>query len=266
MFDINIYFKALIAMSLLGLLGWIISVVRRNVTLVDSLWSLFLLLASHVYFAQAQSSSARASIILILITVWALRLSLYLTWRNWGPHEDHRYQAIRRNNEPHFWVKSLYIVFGLQVLLAWVISLPLLAGILTPSPLRLLDYLGIALFTFGFVWQVLADGQLVQFKRNPDNKNKVLRTGVWRYSRHPNYFGECCIWWAMYTMALSAGAWWSIVSPILMTLLLLKVSGVSLLEKDIAERRPQYLDYIQDTNAFIPGRPVNRKATHGAKQ
>jgi len=107
----------------------------------------------------------------------------------------------------------------------------------------------------GFIWQTVADWQLANFKGKASNKGKVLDTGVWRYSRHPNYFGECCIWWGFYLIAVSAGAWWSIVSPILMTLLLLKVSGVALLEKDIGERRPAYAEYIKKTNAFIPGVP-----------
>jgi steroid 5-alpha reductase family enzyme len=106
----------------------------------------------------------------------------------------------------------------------------------------------------------LADVQLSRFKANPSNKGKVLNTGVWRYSRHPNYFGECCVWWGFYLFALAGGAWWAIISPLLMTLLLLKVSGVSLLESTITERRPAYADYILSTNSFIPGVPKNEKS------
>jgi steroid 5-alpha reductase family enzyme len=187
--------------------------------------------------------------------VWALRLCLYLTWRNWGPHEDHRYAAIRNNNQPHFWFSSLYIVFGLQALLAWIISMPLFGAIESNIAFNYLDVLGIVLFAIGFIWEVTADWQLSVFKAEPHNHGKVLDTGVWRYCRHPNYFGECCVWWGFYLIALAAGAWWSLVAPLLMTLLLLKVSGVALLEKDIAERRPAYLVYIKSTNAFIPWLP-----------
>jgi steroid 5-alpha reductase family enzyme len=194
-------------------------------------------------------------LVLFLLSVWALRLCLYLTWRNWGPHEDHRYAAIRKNNQPHFWFSSLYIVFGLQALLAWIISMPLFGAIESNIAFNYLDVLGIVLFAIGFIWEVTADWQLSVFKAEPHNHGKVLDTGVWRYCRHPNYFGECCVWWGFYLIALAAGAWWSIVAPLLMTLLLLKVSGVALLEKDIAERRPAYLVYIKSTNAFIPWLP-----------
>ena len=146
-------------------------------------------------------------------------------------------------------------MFGLQALLAWVVSISLFAAITTNTPLNVLDFFAIVLFILGFVWQVVGDWQLALFKANPANKGKVLNTGLWRYSRHPNYFGECCMWWAFYLFAIATGAWWAIISPILMTLLLLKVSGVRLLEQTITERRPAYADYIKNTNAFIPGFP-----------
>jgi len=255
MFSWPIYLHALIAMGLFAVAGWLISVIKRNVTLVDSMWALFFLLAATVYAWSQPAITTRAILILSLVAVWALRLSGYLTWRNWSPHEDHRYQQIRKNNEPHFWLKSLYIVFGFQVLLAWIISLPLLGAINSVSELGFLDALGVALWLLGFVWESTGDWQLARFKAKPDNKGKVMDKGLWRYSRHPNYFGEFCIWWAYFLLALSAGAWWSLLAPVLMTVLLLKVSGVSLLEKDIGERRPAYAQYIAKTNAFFPGSP-----------
>jgi steroid 5-alpha reductase family enzyme len=108
---------------------------------------------------------------------------------------------------------------------------------------------------FGILFESIADAQLAAFKARPDSQGQVMDTGLWRYTRHPNYFGECCVWWGFYLFAVSAGGWWSIVSPLLMTILLLRVSGVTLLEKDIGERRPAYRDYVQRTNAFIPGLP-----------
>ncbi len=255
MFNWPIYFYSLVAIGLFALMGWMLSLVRDNVTHVDSMWSLFFMLASFTSALFVFDSTPRILLVLSLVSIWAIRLCAYLTWRNWGPHEDHRYVEIRRNNEPHFWLKSIYIIFGLQAVLAWIISLSLYGAIDSNAPINALDYLGFALFAFGFYWETVADWQLSQFKANPANKGKVLDTGLWRYSRHPNYFGECCVWWGFYIIALSGGAWWAIISPILMTLLLLKVSGVSLLEKDIAERRPQYVAYIKSTNSFIPGLP-----------
>lgn len=259
MFDWNIYLQGLYLMLGFGFIGWVISVIKRNVTLVDSMWSLFFLLAALSYTASQEDLNNRHTLMILMVLIWSLRLSIYLSWRNWKPHEDHRYQAIRKNNEPHFWLKSLYIVFGLQALLAWVVSLPLMGIANSDNTLQWLDYLGLVLFLFGFLWESVADWQLTRFKAKASNQGKVLDSGVWRYSRHPNYFGEFCIWWGFYLIAVSAGAWWSIPGPLLMTLLLLKISGVALLEKDIAERRPAYADYIQRTNAFFPWKPKEIK-------
>ena len=113
--------------------------------------------------------------------------------------------------------------------------------------------LGAVLAIFGIGFESLADAQLARFRATLGNAGTVLDRGLWRYSRHPNYFGECCVWWGFYLLAADAGAWWTIFSPLLMSLLLLRVSGVTLLEKDIGERRPAYHDYIARTNAFFPG-------------
>lgn len=251
----QVYFNGLMSIGLLALVGWAVSLVRMNVTHVDSMWSLFLMLSAYSYAMLLDDFTPRMFLVLFLVSLWAIRLCVYLTWRNWGPHEDHRYLAIRQNNEPHFWIKSIYIIFGLQALLAWIISMPLFGAIESKIVLTRLDIFGGIVFTIGFVWEIIADWQLSIFKTNPNNKGKVLNTGLWRYSRHPNYFGECCVWWGFYLIAFAGGAWWTIAGPVLMTLLLLKVSGVALLEKDIAERRPDYLSYIQSTNAFIPWFP-----------
>lgn len=252
MLNWSIYLISLYVIGLFALAGWGLSLMRKNVTHVDSMWSLFFALAACSSFVLVGGNSPRALLIVLLVSIWALRLFVYLTWRNWGPHEDLRYVEIRNNNQPHFWLKSIYIVFGLQALLAWVISISLYGAIDSNTPENLLDYCGVFLFVFGFYWETVADWQLSRFKANPANKGKVLDTGLWRYSRHPNYFGECCVWWGFYLIALAGGAWWAITSPILMTLLLLKVSGVSLLESTIVNRRPAYASYIKNTNAFIP--------------
>ena len=255
MFNWGIYCYSLLAIGIFALLGWLLSLARNNVTHVDSMWSLFFLLAVYVNAALMANLTSRATLILGLVTIWALRLCIYLTWRNWGPHEDHRYVEIRQNNQPNFAFKSLYIVFGLQAVLAWLISISLFGAIASDAPINNLDGFGFVVVVFGLIWETIADWQLSLFKANAGNKGKVLNTGLWRYSRHPNYFGECCVWWGFYLTALDAGAWWAIISPLIMTLLLLKVSGVSMLESTISERRPAYVDYIKNTNAFVPGLP-----------
>lgn len=251
----QIYSAGLIAISLFALAGWILSLARDNVTHVDSMWSLFLGMSAYTYTLFFYELNTRTILVLVLVTIWAIRLCGYLTWRNWNPHEDHRYAAIRKNNGPHFWFTSLYIIFGLQAILAWIISMPLFGAIESKLPSNDLDILGGIIVTFGFLWETIGDWQLSSFKSEPSNKGKVLNTGLWHYSRHPNYFGEFCVWWGFYLIALAGGAWWTIAGPILISVLLLKVSGVALLEKDITERRPEYAEYIKKTNAFFPGVP-----------
>jgi steroid 5-alpha reductase family enzyme len=254
-FDLTAYLAGLAAMAAFGFAGWLISLYTHNVTLVDMMWGLFFLLGTTVYVYAAPEPGFRGLMLLFLVGVWALRLSIYLGWRNRGWHEDRRYRAIRANNQPNFWLKSLVIVFGLQALLAWIVSLPLLGVALSAKPLGWLDYPGLLLWALGLLFESIADWQLAKFKSNPDTQDAVLDRGLWRYSRHPNYFGEFCVWWGFYMIALSAGAWWSFPVPLLMTLLLLKVSGVALLEKDIAGRRPAYAEYIRRTPAFFPWKP-----------
>jgi steroid 5-alpha reductase family enzyme len=251
----QIYINGLYSIGIFALIGWILSLVRQNVTHVDSMWSLFLALAAITYAVLFNEINQRMFLVLFLVSIWALRLCIYLTWRNWNPHEDHRYAAIRKNNQPHFWLKSIYIVFGLQAILAWIVSMPLFGAVTTNSILNGWDLVGALLFSVGFVWETLADWQLTIFKANADNKGKVLSAGLWHFCRHPNYFGECCVWWGFYLIAVGAGAWWTLAGPVLMTLLLLKVSGVSLLEKDITERRPAYSQYIKNTSTFFPWFP-----------
>jgi len=247
------YMIALFAILGVGIASWLFSVMKKDVSFVDSLWSLFFLLAAAVFAMEAQPLSVRGTLVLVLVAVWALRLSIYITARNWGQPEDYRYQSIRTNNEPGFAFKSLYIVFGLQGILAWLIALPLLPAIMSNAALGSVDLVAAALWVVGFAFEAGGDYQLARFKARRDNKGRVLDTGLWRYSRHPNYFGDFCIWWSFYLFAVAAGGWWSIASPLLMSFLLLKVSGVVMLEKTIGDRRPEYAEYTRRTTKFFPG-------------
>ena len=242
----------------LGLLTWVVSSARRDVSLVDRMWSLFIASAASTYAWLLPTRGPRTIWMLVLVAIWALRLSIYITRRNWGQGEDRRYQQIRERNEPHFAFKSLYLIFGLQAVLAWAVSSPFVVGMAASGALSALDFAGMAVAAFGIVFEAMGDAQMTQFKADPRNSGHVMDRGLWRFTRHPNYFGETCVWWGLWLMALSGGGLtgaWSIVSPVLMTVLLLKVSGVALLEKDITERRLAYRDYIARTNAFVPGRP-----------
>ena len=245
----------LAATVLLAGLTWVASLLRQDVSLVDRMWPVFIAAAGSTFAWTLQADSARAGWMLALVLVWALRLSAYITHRNWGHGEDRRYQAIRARNEPGFAIKSLVLVFALQAALAWVVASPLLVGVAGASAIGWLDVLGIGIAAFGIVYEAVADAQMARFKADPANAGQVMDRGLWRHSRHPNYFGECCAWWGLWLVCIGgaglAGAW-TVISPVLMTVLLLKVSGVSLLEKDIADRRPAYGDYIARTPAFFP--------------
>jgi steroid 5-alpha reductase family enzyme len=250
-----LWLTAVPAVVVLALIAWGIATARRNVGLVDIFWPLFFLSALTVYAATSAELTARALLMLALVAAWSLRLSIYLAARNWNAPEDHRYRAIRDRNEPAFAWKSLYLVFGLQATLAWLISAPLAAAVGSESPLGALDLAGAVLAVLGIGIEAVADAQLARFRSDPANAGRVMDRGLWRYSRHPNYFGEFLVWWGLFAIALSTGAWWTVFAPLLMTVLLLKVSGVALLEKDIGARRPAYREYVARTNAFFPGPP-----------
>ncbi|QJR13737.1 DUF1295 domain-containing protein [Usitatibacter palustris] len=249
----GLWLTALAPLGVLALVAWAVATARRNAGLVDIFWSLFFLLAALVYAQGAGGHSARATVVLGLVAAWAFRLAGHLAVRNWNAPEDHRYVQIRARNEPGFTWKSVYLVFGLQAVLAWIISAPLAGAIASPAPLGFLDAIGAVLAATGLAIEAIADYQLARFKADPANARAVMDRGLWRYSRHPNYFGEFCVWWGFYAIAIAAGAEWTVFAPFLMSVLLLRVSGVALLERDIGDRRPAYRQYIARTNAFFPG-------------
>ena len=239
----------------LAALCWLVSLQRRDASLADRVWGLMIVGAGWTYALLLPTASTRLFAMLAVASAWALRLSVFITWRNWGHGEDRRYQAMRQEHGTRFVWRSLWSVFGLQALLAWVVSAPFFAAAQAPAPLGWLDAAGLALAAFGLLYEAVADAQLARFKADPAHKGLVMDRGLWRHSRHPNYFGECCMWWGLGLAALSGGAAaaWCLISPLLMTVLLLRVSGVSLLEKDMTERRPAYRDYVARTPAFVPG-------------
>ncbi|SEB13750.1 DUF1295 domain-containing protein [Variovorax sp. YR216] len=243
----------------LGLMTWVVSLAREDASLADRIWPLAICGAGLVQMALLPAAGGtRVPVMALLGIVWAARLGIFLTIRNWGHGEDRRYRALRERNMPGFGWKSLYLVFGLQAVLAWVVSAPFLVGAIGEAPWGWIDWAGAALTVFGVVFESIGDTQLARFKADAAHRGKVMDRGLWRFTRHPNYFGEACVWWGLWLMAVSGAGWagaWSAVSPILMTVLLLKVSGVVMLEKDMAERRPAYRDYIARTNAFVPGPP-----------
>ena len=188
-----------------------------------------------------------------LILLWSLRLFAYLTKRNWGKQEDNRYQVIRNNNEPFFKYKSLYIVFWLQALMASVLMLSIIPIFINDIPLNTLSIIGFIVAFFGLAYETIADWQLSKFLKS--KKVGVMNQGLWSYSRHPNYFGEFLVWWGVFTISFNGIFSITLLSPILMSLLLFKVSGAELLESTIVDRRPGYDLYLSLIHISEPTRP-----------
>lgn len=236
---------------------WVASALKRDVSIVDAFWGPgFVLVGWVAWGVSGRPLTLEALLLPAAVSLWGLRLGAYLAWRNWGEPEDARYVAIRKH-WPAFWLTSLGVVFGLQGALMWVVSLPVqLAASEALPALGWLDALGLAGALLGVAWETTADLQLARFKADPASAGQVLDTGVWRYSRHPNYFGDFLTWWGLYALALGRGApAWTAVGPVVMSVLLLKVSGVPLLEQGMQERRPRYADYVARTSSFFPWFP-----------
>lgn len=239
----------------LMLVTWLISVVRRDASIVDIVWGLGFVVVAVAAWAVGHGPTSRRTLLLVLVGVWGLRLAGYLAWRNLGHGEDRRYQRMRQRYGSWFWLISLLTVFGLQGVLMLVVSLPvtLSADADVPADLGPLALLGVALWLVGFAFEAGGDLQLARFKADPANDGQVMDQGFWRYTRHPNYFGDFCVWWGIGLVAAETGPGrWGLVGPLVMTVFLLRVSGVAMLERDIGQRRPEYADYIDRTSAFFP--------------
>lgn len=249
--------------AVVGLLTlvWLLSLILRDASIIDPFWGMGFVLVAFVSLCVNHPSNPRAWLLTLLTSVWAARLSTYLLVRNWGHGEDRRYRAMREHHGARFWWVSLLTVFLLQAVLLWFVSLPIqAAACLSESAWSWLDLVGCLLWAVGVSFEALGDWQLARFKSDPRNAGAVMDRGLWRYTRHPNYFGDFCVWWGIFLIAAAGGAWWTVLSPVLMSLLLLRVSGVTLLESSIGERRPAYREYQARTNAFFPGPP--RPAAH----
>lgn len=255
---LEIYMLSFLVIMILMTILWIVSVLIKNASIVDPFWGFGFVLAGVFYFIATEGIEIRKIILLILLILWGLRLSIYLGWRNIGKGEDSRYKQFRKDfGEHRYWWISFFQVFLLQGVLLWLISAPLLAvqyyGI--NSPLNFVDFIALLVWVIGFVFEAGGDFQMSRFKANSENKGKVLNTGFWKYTRHPNYFGDATVWWAFGLFSVASGSYLPLLSSLLMTVLLLKISGVSLLERSLKETKPQYTEYIRKTSSFLPWFP-----------
>ncbi len=253
----QIYFLAFAAIMAMMAILWLISIKIRNVSIVDLFWGFGFVVAGWVYFASTEGLEARKILLMTMVSIWGLRLSIYLAWRNNGKGEDFRYQKFRKDfGEHRYWWYSFFSVFLLQGLLMWLISAPLLgAQFYTGNNLGILDFIGVVIWIIGFTFEAGGDIQLARFKADLANKDKVLDTGFWHYTRHPNYFGDAAVWFGYGLICLAAGSYWPVLGSVLMTALVIKVSGVALLEKTLKTTKPGYQEYVRTTSAFVPWFP-----------
>jgi steroid 5-alpha reductase family enzyme len=252
----QVWLTGLGAVTALMVLTWVASVARRDASLVDRVWGLGFVVAAWTYAVAGGVLTSRGWLVLVAVTIWGLRLSTFITWRNWGHGEDKRYRAMRDKRPETFAARSLVTVFVLQAVLAALISAPLLVAVALPEQgnLGMLDAIAVAVWLVGFVFEAGGDHQLARFLADPSNRGRVMDRGLWRYTRHPNYFGDATVWWAYGLFAIAAGGWWAVAGSILMTVLIVKVSGVALTDKTMRDsKRAGYEEYVRRTNAFFPG-------------
>jgi steroid 5-alpha reductase family enzyme len=240
------------------ILLWLVSLAIHDSSIVDIFWGPGFVLVNWAAFLLApEGFLPRRLLISALVTLWGMRLGIHVLRRNMGKGEDFRYAQWRREAGPSWWWKSLLRVFALQGVLLLIVAAPIFAVHILGGPARWiwLDVLAVPVWAFGFTFEAAGDAQLARFRADPANRGKLLDRGVWRYTRHPNYFGDAAQWWGHYLVAAAAGGAWTILSPILMTFLLVRVSGVGLLERSLKQSKPGYREYMQTTSAFIPWFP-----------
>lgn len=254
-----------LAVSLVGLgaiiavlsMVWLLSLRLRDASIIDICWGPGFVLLAWLYCALLGGFQPRSVGVAVLVTLWGLRLGVHLYLRHRRVGEDFRYRAMRASDGDQFWWRSLGTIFWLQAVILWFVALPVLMASRTDAPttVRLTDIAGVLLFLAGFACEAVSDYQLTRFRSKPSNRGLVLDTGLWRYSRHPNYFGDALVWWGVYAIAVSTpGGWLTALSPAVMIVLLRRVSGVTLLEQSL-RAKPAYERYIRRTSPFFPWPP-----------
>ena len=247
-------------------LVWLLSLVMGRVGIIDAFWGPgFALIAVLCHFLTAENGWRRPeSLLLGMIVVWGARLGVHLSIRVFSdPHEDRRYAAMRSKYEPNWWIKSLGIVFLLQGLIMWFVALPVTTSFAANDGpvIGWMAATGLVFWAVGLFFETVGDWQLAKFRADATNSGKVLNAGLWRLTRHPNYFGDCTVWWGLAIIAFeSPSGRFGLIGAAVMTILLLRISGVAFLEKTIIRRRPEYVEYQRVTSAFIPRLPRRSKS------
>ncbi|MGI8412616.1 MAG: DUF1295 domain-containing protein [Solirubrobacteraceae bacterium] len=242
------------AVVILMALVWALSVRLSDASIVDPVWGPAFVLVAVVATLAGDGDPGRRWLLLVMTAAWGLRLGLHLTRRKLGQRgEDRRYAKMRQRRGDGFALWSLGAIFGLQAVLVLIVSLPLQVAAGRPAAIGATIVPGLLVFALGLGFEAIGDEQLRRFTADPAHRGQVMDRGLWRYTRHPNYFGDACVWWGLWLVAVPAGGvWWTVVGPLTMTLLLVRVSGKAMLERDIGQRRPGYGEYIRRTSGFLP--------------
>ena len=254
---------AAVVIAVVMLSTWVVSLALRNASIVDIVWGCGFVAVAWAVLALTDGDGGRRALIVTMTTVWGVRLGAYLWWRNHGRGEDFRYRSMRKRHGDRFPIVSLTHVYALQGALMWIVSLPVQLGLAAdgdgPGPIA---WIGLAIWIVGFVFESVGDWQLARFRRTRTSADEVMDRGLWRFTRHPNYFGDACVWWGIALVAAETGTGAiGIVGALAMTVLLLKYSGVPILERSLRKRRPAYADYAARTSAFIPLPPRRSRST-----
>lgn len=256
MADLTLYLLGLAAVLVVLTGVWVASLVREDASLVDRVWGLLFLTEAVVWCVLGDGLLERRVLVVVLVALWSIRLSGYITWRNWGEGEDPRYARMRQRNPDTFPLRSLVMVFWLQGVLAWVIGGALFyPAVRADAGLNWVDAVAVLVFLVGFYFEAVGDRQLTRFLADPDNRGKVMDQGLWRWTRHPNYFGDTVVWLGFSLVSVASGAWWGLYSVVLMGVLIVRVSGVALTDEVMSSgsSREGYEEYVRRTNAFFPG-------------
>ena len=257
------------AAALLALQGVTFAVALRagKHSVVDTAWGIGIALAALAAFLTSigHGDPGRRALLLAASALWGLRLAVYIGWRNHGKPEDPRYADVLDKASGSKNLYALRMVYLLQAAILWLATVPVQLGMLEKAGVGPLAVAGAVLFAVGFAFESIGDWQLARFKANPARRSQIMDRGLWRYTRHPNYFGDFCMWWGLF--AISAGSWRelpALVGPLLMSFILTRGTGARMTDTRMTASRPQYADYVARTSGFIPLPPKRAPKRHAA--
>lgn len=249
----HIFIDGAIGILIFILLVYAIAQFIKDNSIVDIAWGIGFIIAMAISFFESQKFYTQNLLVNTMVVIWGLRLAFYIFLRHSGKGEDYRYKEMRDGWGKNAMLMALLKVFLPQAIVMYIIAFPVLAVNSNPhTEIQITDITGVIIWLLGFFFEAVGDAQMYVYKKNPGNKGKVMKYGLWKYTRHPNYFGEATMWWGIFVLAIPSGYWYlSLLSPIMITLLIIKVTGVELLEKKYKDN-PEYQDYILKTSSFIP--------------